>query len=137
VDIPPGFDDDVGLLYEIEDNGNVNLLKEQVVAFRRWMADRGLRQKPLIVSEFSVLMPPEYGFPFERVQAFMLAAFDFLMTATDEDLGYPPDSDRLVQRWAWYSIADSVYATGNLFDPVAGQITALGQSFAAYAASWR
>ena len=137
VDIPPGMPDDVGMLYEIEDNGDIELLKDQVVAFRRWMAEHGLRNKPLIVTEFSILMPPEYGFPIERVQSFMLAAFDFLMTSSDEDLGYPPDDNRLVQRWAWYSVADTVYATGNLFDPDTGQITALGKTFAVYAASWQ
>ena len=137
VDIPPGMPDDEGTLYQIEDNGDIEILKEQVVAFRRWMAERGLRDKPLIVTEFSVLMPPEYGFPVERVESFMVAAFDYLMTATDEDTGYPPDGNRLVQRWAWYSVADSVYATGNLFDPETRQITPLGEAFAAYAASWQ
>ena len=82
-------------------------------------------------------MPPEYGFPFERVQAFMLAAIDFLMTATDRELGCPADGNRLVQRWAWYSAAGRVYATGNLFDPGTGWITPLGQSFAAWAAGWQ
>ena len=135
--IPPGIPYDAGMLYEIEDNGDIELFKAQVVAFRRWMAERGLRDKPLIVTEFSILMPPEYGFPVERVQTFMLAAFGFLMTAADEDLGYPPDGNRLVQRWAWYSVADTVYATGNLFDPDTGQITALGETFAAYAGSWQ
>jgi len=137
VDIPPGMPDDEGTLYQIEDNDDIEILKEQVVAFRRWMAERGLRDKPLIVTEFSVLMPPEYGFPVERVESFMVAAFDYLMTATDEDTGYPPDGNRLVQRWAWYSVADSVYATGNLFDPETRQITPLGEAFAAYAASWQ
>ena len=137
VDIPPGMPDDAGMLYEIEDNGDVELLKGQVVAFRRWMAERGLRNKPLIVTEFSILMPPEYGFPVQRVQSFMLEAFDFFMTASDEDLGYSPDGDRLVQRWAWYSAADTIYATGNLFDPDTGQITALGETFAVYAGSWQ
>jgi len=137
VDIPPGMPDDTGILYEIEDNGDVEILKGQVVAFRRWMADQGLRDKPLIVTEFSILMPPEYGFPFERVRAFMIAAFEFLMTATDGDVGYQPDGNRLVQQWAWYSVADSAYSTGNLFDPDTGQITALGEAFAAYAASWQ
>lgn len=137
VDIPPGMPDDVGMLYEIEDNGDIELLKGQVVAFRRWMAERGLRSKPLIVTELSILMPPEYGFPFERVRAFMLAAFDYFVTATDEDLGYPPDGNRLVQRWAWYSAADRQYATGNLFDPDTGQITDLGEAFAAYTAGWQ
>jgi len=129
--------DDEGILYEIEDNGDVELLKEQVLAFRRWMADHGQRDRPLIVTEFSVLMPEEYGFPFERVQAFMIAAFDFLMTGIDEGVGYPPDNNRLVQRWAWYSVADRVYATGNLYDPATGHITALGEAFAAYARRWQ
>lgn len=136
VDIPPGMPDDTGILYEIEDNGDIEILKSQVVTFRRWMSERGLRDNPLLVTEFSILMPPEYGFPFERVREFMIAAFDFLMTATDEDVGYPPDGNRLVQRWAWYSVADSAYSTGNLFDPDTGQITALGKAFADYAASW-
>ena len=136
VDIPPGLPDDSGILYEIEDHANVEILKEQVVTFRRWMAERGLRDKPLIVTEFSVLMPPDYGFPFEVVKDFMLDAADYLMTATDGDLGYPVDGNRLVQRWAWYSAADTLYATGNLFDPSTGQITPLGKVFADYAAHW-
>jgi hypothetical protein len=135
VDIPPGLPDDRGVLYEIGDNARVKLLKDQVWTFRRWMKERGLRDKPLIVTEFSVLMPPEYGFPFETVRDFMLAAFDFLTTASDEDLGLPADGNRLVQRWAWYSVADQVYSTGNLFDPETGRITPLGRAFAGYAAS--
>lgn len=137
VDIPPGMPADTGILYEIEDNGDVEILKKQVRMFRRWMAEQGFRDRPLIVTEFSVLMPEEYGFPFERVRAFMIAAFDFLMTATDQDLGYPADGNRLVQRWAWYSAADHLYSTGNLFDPDSGQLTALGEVFVAYAAKYQ
>jgi hypothetical protein len=109
-------------------------LKEQVMMFRRWMAEHGLRDKPLIVTEFSVLMPPDYGFPLERVQSFMFAAFDFFGSATDDRFGYPADQNRLVQRWAWYSVADRIYSTGNLFDPATGQITPLGRAFAEYMA---
>lgn len=134
VDIPPGLSDETGMLYEIQDNADVQILKEQVATFRRWMAERGLRDRPLIVTEFSVLMPADYGFPLERVQDFMLAAFDFFVSATDEKSGYPADGNRLVQRWAWYSVADRVYSTGNLFDPETGQITPLGRTFAQYAA---
>jgi hypothetical protein len=136
VDIPPGMPDDTGILYEIDDNGDVEILKAQVLTFRRWMADHGLRDKPLIVTEFSILMPEEYGFPFERVRAFMVSAFDFLMTATDEEVGYPVDGNRLVQRWAWYSVADRTYSTGNLFDPDTGLMTDLGKTFSAYSAGW-
>jgi hypothetical protein len=134
VDIPPGLPDDTGILYEIEDNANVEILQEQVWIFRRWMAERGLRDTPLIVTEFSVLMPPEYGFPFQTVRDFMIDAFDFLLTARDSELGYPADGNRLVQRFAWYSVADTVYYTGNLFDPETGQITPLGRAFAEFVA---
>jgi hypothetical protein len=136
VDIPPGLSDDVGMLYEIEDNANIEILKQQVVTFRRWMAEHGLRDRPLIVTELSVLMPPDYGFPLERVRDYMITAFDFFMAAIDDQLGYPADGYRLVQRWAWYSVADNAYSTGNLFDPETGQITPLGRAYAQYVAGW-
>jgi hypothetical protein len=135
VDIPPGLPDDRGILYEIGDNADVEILKHEILTFRVWMAERGLRDKPLIVTEFSVLMPPEYGFPFDKVQDFMVAASDFMLTATDSDSGYRADGNRLVQRWAWYSVADRIYSTGNLFDPDTRQITLLGLAFAEYTAS--
>jgi hypothetical protein len=135
VDIPPGFPDDAGILYEIDDNADIEILKHQVFTFRKWMKERGQRDKPLIVTEFSVLMPPEYGFPFGRVRDFMVGAFDFLLTAADDSLGYPADGHRLVQRAAWYSLADDVYATGNLFDPATTERTPLGAALADYIAN--
>lgn len=134
VDIPPGIADNTGVLYEVEDNANLGILKEQVRTFRQWMEARGQRNKPLIVTEFSVLMPPEYGFSPEVVQGFMLGAFDFLLSATDSSVGFAADGDRLVQRFAWYSVADKVYYTGNLFDPDTAQITSLGEAFSTYTA---
>ncbi len=134
VDIPPGLADDEGILYEIGDNADLEILKQQVRTFRRWMAQRGWRDKPLIVTEFSVLMPPEYGFPFNVVRRFMTGASDFLLNARDDSTGLPADGNRLVQRWAWYSVADTRYFTGNLFDPNTAQITPLGQAFADYVA---
>ena len=135
VEIPPGLPDDTGILYEIGDNADVEILKHEILTFRVWMAERGLRDKPLIVTEFSVLMPPEYGFPPDKVQDFMVTAADFMLTATDSDTGYRADGNRLVQRWAWYSVADTIYSTGNLFDPDTRQITLLGLAFAGYTAS--
>lgn len=132
VDIPPGMSDNTGVLYEIEDNANLGILKQQVRTFRNWMAQHGQRNKPLIVTEFSVLMPPEYGFSSETVRDFMLGSFDFLLTAVDSATGLPSDGNRLIQRFAWYSVADNVYYTGNLFEPDTGQITSLGEAFATY-----
>lgn len=135
VGIPPGFDAvDQGILWEIADHDNLELFRQQIVDFRRWMAKHGQSDKPLIVTEFGILMPAEYGFPPERVAAFMTATFDYLLTATDEQVGYDADANRLVQRLLWYSLSDSVYPTGNLADLQTGELTSLGEVFAAYTA---
>jgi hypothetical protein len=135
VDIPPGISVDQGRLYEIEDHDSLEIFRQHILDFRQWMKDRGQREKPLIVTEYGIVMPSEYGFSHQRVRDFMYATFDFLMTATDPDLGYPPDDDRLVQRWCWYSLSDTVYPTGNLFDPSTGQITPLGLAYGSYVVS--
>jgi hypothetical protein len=130
VDIPPGLEADIGRLYEVEDNADLAIFGEQLVDFRRWMRDRGYRDRPLILTEFGVLMPAEYGFPPERVEAFMIGATEFMLTAVDPELGYPRDGDRLVQRWAWYSLAATDYPGGSLYDPETKVMTPLGEAFA-------
>ncbi len=138
VDIPPGISADTGRLYEVQDNDRLDIFQQQLIDFRAWMRDRGYRDRPLYLTEFSVLMPADYGFPPERVIAFMTGAFDFLLGAVDDELGYPADDNRLVQRWIWYSVADTDapdhYPTGNLFDPETKEMTAVGRAFADYVA---
>ncbi|MEE8391596.1 MAG: hypothetical protein V3S14_12480 [Anaerolineae bacterium] len=134
VDIPPGLPDNQGVLYEIDDGGNLDIFRQQIVDFRLWMAQRGYQDTPLIVSEYGILMPADYGFPPERVTAFMTSTFDFFLTAADPALGYPADDYRLVQLWCWYSLDDSAdhYPTGNIFDPQTGAMTAVGQAWVVY-----
>ena len=132
VDIPPGIEASSGVLYEIEDHDDLEIFQQQVFAFRRWMKANGEREKPLIISEYGILMPAEYGFDQRRVRDFMVATFDFFLTAADDELGYAADGNRLVQRWAWYSLNDRTYATGNLVDPDTQQITPLGLAYADY-----
>lgn len=133
VSIPPGFEDDAGRLFEIHDHDDLRIFQEQVETFRRWMADHGQRDKPLVISEYGLLMPAEYGFDTPRLQRFLYATFDYLLTATDAETGYPQDGNRLVQWWCWYSLADTMYPTGNLFDPESKEITPLGAAWARYA----
>jgi hypothetical protein len=83
-------------LYEIDDSGNLQAFRQQIVDFRRWMSQRGYRGYPLIVSEYGIPMPEDYGFPPERVVAFMRETFDFFLTATDPAIGDPADGYRLV-----------------------------------------
>ena len=133
VDIPPGLQDDQGILYETDDSGNLDTFRQQIVDFRQWMTQRGYQDTPLIVSEYGILMPADYGFPSERVEAFMTGTFDFFLTAADPALGYPADDYRLVQSWCWYSLDDPAdYPTGNLFNPQTEAITAVGEAWVRY-----
>jgi hypothetical protein len=132
VDIPPGMPDQAGRLREIADHDDLEIFGQQIVDFRHWMAERGQQEKPLIVTEYGILMPADYGFPSAQVEQFMLGTFEFLRTASDPALGYPADGYRLVQRWCWFSLADERYPTGNLLALDGGALTALGEAFATY-----
>ncbi len=132
VDIPPGMDDAAGRLYEIDDHDDLELFRRQLVEFRRWMKERGQQNKPLLVTEYGILMPNEYGFSPEAVRQFMLDTFEIMRTLRDPALGYPADGGRLVQRWCWFSLQDDRYPTGDLFDPASGRLTVLGEAFARY-----
>ncbi|MBN1659273.1 MAG: hypothetical protein JXA93_12775 [Anaerolineae bacterium] len=141
-DIPPGIDEDQGVVRQIDDNDNMIFFRQQVRAFRQWMVDRGYGGYPLIVTEYGVLMPDDYGFTAERVNRFMTDTFAFFATATDPVLGDPTDGFRLVQRWAWFSLDvlpwDPITApggfNGNLFDPDTAVATAFGHHFASLTA---
>ncbi|MBI1878088.1 MAG: hypothetical protein HYR94_07665 [Chloroflexi bacterium] len=128
VDIPPGLTVNQGILYELDDHDDLEVFKAQIINFRQWLADRGQRDKPLIVSEFGILMPKDYGFGPERVQRFLYGTYEFMLIATDQQIGYPADDNRLVQRWAWYSLGDRRYPTGNLIDYATGDLTSLGHA---------
>ena len=78
-------------------------------------------------------MPAEYGFPPDRVVTFLRGSFDLFLRLRDPVMGDPGDDYRLVQQWAWYSLADTRYPTGNLFDPEAKVLTPVGVAFPTYA----
>ena len=101
------------------------------------MADRGYRDSPLVITEYGILMPRELGFGPDRVQQFMLGTFDFLLKARDPNTGLSSDEDRLVQQWAWFSLADPIYPNGNLTDPISNRLTPLGTTYRSYLISLR
>lgn len=129
-DIPPGMDVREGERFSIDDNDNIGIFKRFILGFRRWMADRGYQEHPLIITEYGVLMPQEYGFSPARVNAYMNATFDYLSSAIGPT-GYPADKNRLVQSWAWYSLTDQTF-NGWLYDASTGERTVYGDNFAAY-----
>ena len=112
--VPPGSDVNQGQLYSVWDNANLDIFRQHIVAFRTWMRDRGERDKPLLITEYGVLMPSEYlgggdkAVGEQIVVDFMKGSFDYLLAATDEALGCPADGNRLVQQWAWYSLNDKL-----------------------------
>ncbi len=136
--IPPDIPSDTGRLYKLEEHDDMGWWTDHLVQMRKWMSDRGYRNRPLIITEFGILMPEIYGYDYARVQSFMLQTFDWMLTATDPDTGYPADGNRLVQAWAWYSLNDPAFegytSWNHLFNPSTMSITALGRQFAAYTA---
>ncbi len=130
-------------VYCFAEHDDMAVFAEQIVAMRTWMKQHGQQQKPLILSEYSLLYPyeideagcflqDEYGncFTPERVSTFMLRSFDYLETAADPDLGYGLDRNRLVQRWMWYA----AYTTGagsasNLINQASTALTFVGEQF--------
>jgi hypothetical protein len=139
--IPCGLSATQGMLYSIDDHDDMTIFQEQILRFRQWMKDNGERRKPLIVSEYGILMPEAYGFDRTRVEQFMLATFDYFMNAKSGTLGYPEDGNRLVQAWAWYSLDhknfEGYVSHGHLFDPDTRKITPLGLAYAGYTSSLR
>ena len=149
-EVPPGINEPFGeqiFFADPDDEGplgpnvsltaNLERFKERIVRFRQWMKDRGYADKPLYLTEYGILMPPdisdENGVPFDaaRVSTFMTQTFDYMSTAIHPALGYAADGYRLVQEWSWYSTNDDVF-NGWLFDSASKQLTIVGQNFANY-----
>lgn len=149
-------------VYCRSEHDSVRIFTEQIMNMRTWMKAHGQQDKPLIISEFGLLYPfldgqpdgsceflmDEHGqcFKPQRVTNFLNGSIDLLESATDPNLGYPQDGNRLVQQWLWYSIVTQPEWSGgssnlivnnyNDFAPGAiGALTQVGQAFRAEATS--
>lgn len=120
------------------EHDDLGIFAEQVVAMRDWMKRHGQQNKPLILSEYSILYPTwlldEYGnyFTTERVARFMRETLAYLESAADPNLGYPQDEFRLVQQVLWFSInvsRNSAGSSSNLVDDSLTNLTALGRLY--------
>jgi hypothetical protein len=133
-------------VYCFAEHDDLGIFAEQVVAMRTWMKQHGQQNKPLILSEYSQLYPyevdpegcflqDEFGncFTPERVSSFMSRSFAYLETASDPDLGYPLDNNRLIQRWLWFSANRTVGSgqSSNLLHNTLDQLTVPGKTFQA------
>ena len=134
-------------VYCFAEHDDMVIFEEQVIAMRQWMKDHGQQQKPLILSEFSILYiwdgnPPgscfvqdEYGncFTPARVTNFLQATFDYLRTRKDPALGYALDENRLIQQSLWFAVNSAgVGSSSNLVNDSLTQLTQVGQAFSDY-----
>ncbi len=147
-DIPVGIDETEGAyLFNVDEDStlkhpvseylNTQFIEEQVLMLRQWMKDRGQQEKPLIISEYGILLHNEnLGAPNDDPQVvidFMLATFDYFLHTKDCNLGYPADACRLVQKWIWYSFDDTIFNEfQKLMDPHTSQLTQTGKAFRQY-----
>jgi len=149
------------------EHDDIDLVNQLVVGMRQWMKNRGYRNRPLIVTEFGILKPHHLGpgatcskttcsstgdgcfcdemgetFHPQRVADFATGAFDMLRTATNPNLGYSLDNNRLVQQWLWFHLAtrtaDALGHASNLADPESTggdgewELTAVGRAWREY-----
>jgi hypothetical protein len=139
-EIPPGegyaLNNGCGRTYVYSEADDIDKFKQHIVEFREWMKENGEQDKPLIISEYSVLYGESYDYDYPRVREYLYATLDYMTTATDPSLGYPDDDYRLVQRWAWYSLNDDGFegdtSYHHFFDPDTKEITDLGIDYANY-----
>lgn len=121
----------------VENHDNLTMIAQQIRDFRQWMNSHGQRNKPLIDTEYGILMTEDVGFDYPRVRTFMLNSFDlFLNNLSDPNLGYPDDNNRLLQEWFWFSVGVNdfegrVVHTG-LFDENTFVIKPLGNDYRGY-----
>lgn len=127
--VPVGMDTTSGLLIEPSDHGSIELFRDQVIAFRGWMKLRGYQRTPLAVTEFGILLPERYGYTQDVVAGYLTDTFEWLDAASDPLSGYPLDDYHLVQRWAWFSLADEKFPVADLGDIPSGKLTPAGSAF--------
>ena len=134
-DIPPGFSETQGLIIEPEQHGDLDLFANQLIRFRQWMKTNGYQETPLAVTEFGILLPVEFGYTPVVTADYLSATFEWLDTAADAEIGYSSDAGRLVQRWAWFSLADEQFPVADLVDLKTRRLTPAGEAFQAFVLS--
>ena len=114
------------------DTHSIVLFSELIINFRQWIYDQGLGDKPLWITEYGSLMPT-YIVPESETIEYMIDTFDFLLSSKNPVSGYALDDNRLVQKWFWYSLNESIDTFGGtLFDRELSQETNIGLNFRQY-----
>ena len=121
---------------EVDD---LNRILEQIRMMRQWMADHGQRNKPLINTEYGILLNESTGFDQARVQRFLVATFDLFYRRPeiiDHAIGMPDDGGRMLQQWFWFILSNEeryfAQTHTSLMSSVNLQLLPLGQEFGNY-----
>lgn len=130
-------------VYCYAEHDDMSVFDQQVRAMRQWMKEHGQQNKPLILTEYSILYPydldngscflrDEFGncFTPTRVNNYMNNTFNYLQNTKDANLGYPRDNNRLVQQWLWFSVRyQGVGYVSNLINNTETGLTLVGETF--------
>lgn len=85
--------------YWVLDRGR---FKQQIVDFRKWLAARGYQNTPVIVSEYGQLIRSYFDLP-TVAGPYLDDIWQWMLGATDPQIGYPADGYHLVQRWVYFN----------------------------------
>lgn len=97
----------------LAEHDDIDLFAEMIVRMRQWMWRHGQQNKPLLVTEWGIILPSDYidengqDFDAARVSDYMRTTQDYFRNAVDTTIGLPVDDYRLVQQWLWFPLGIS------------------------------
>lgn len=135
-------------VYCFADHDNLSFFQRQIKDLRTWMKNHGQQNKPLLISEYSILfgyetnpdgsceyLQDEFGqcFTPTRVSNYLHNTFDLIdgpNMMVDTSLGYPQDNYRLVQQAMWFAIYyNGAGISSSLYTEDLSALTMMGQAF--------
>ena len=127
--LPVGLSKELGELYEIEQHGDISIFQQNLINFRKWMKENNYQDTPLVVTEYGILLPEEFSYSQEFISNYLKHTSEWMLTYQDEEIGFPDDDYRLVQKFAWFSLSDPNFPSANLADLEKKTLTEVGESF--------
>lgn len=127
--LPVDLSIDHGELYEIEQHGNISIFQQNLINFRKWMKENGYQDTPLVVSEYGILLPEEFGYSQDFISDYLNQTSLWMLTYQDAEIGFPDDDYHLIQKFAWFSLSDPNFPSANLANLNKETLTLVGESF--------
>ncbi len=127
--LPVGIYEAPASLYEIHQHGDLQIFKENLINFRKWMKNNGYQNTPLVVTEYGILIPEEFGFDQIFITNYLKDTSEWMLTYQNQEIGFPKDDFRLIQKFAWFSLSDPIYPSANLANLEKQTLTKIGNEF--------